>query len=150
MTKMLVLVFLVSSSFAPNRVVSGGPAPADLAAGLADPNAVVRASAAKAIGASELATATPAIPVLVEALDDEAPAVSKATEDAILSLAKRAAPLVLRQLSEVQLADGDGGMGDVIVALGNAFADQDVAMGLTRGSPTDRRAAWIAAAIVLP
>jgi hypothetical protein len=107
---------------------------ADLAAGFVDPSPEVRAAAAAKVGTADLIAAAAAIPVLVEALDDEAPAVRAAARAAILDLANRAVPSVLRDLTEAPMTEGPDSVAGVVLLLGPALTPSDLAHALSSGA----------------
>ena len=134
----LIVVLLIRTGADPVR--AGEPAPSDVVAGLLDPHADVRAAAAARLGSADLLAAAPAIPVLVEALDDEVRAVAQASQDAIVALADRAAPVLFEDLDEVA---GHGAIAPLFAAMGDALGVEDIAAGLVAGSEDDRRVLFV-------
>src|SRR5262245_23401433 len=124
------------------------PAPADLVGGLLDRSPDARAAAAVRIGAAELTAAAPTVPVLVEALDDDAPAVAKAAHDAIVALATRAAPVLASAMAAAPLKDGESDVAQLLKMLGAAMTPSDLANALARTDEKGRSVAWLAVALV--
>ncbi len=138
------LAALVGVGSSPAR--GGAPAPSDVVAGLLDPRAEVRAATATRLGAADIVAAAPAIPALVEALDDEVPDVANAAQDAIVALANRAVSVVFEDLDA---AVGHESVSGVFVALGEAAGvTADFAAGLLEANETERRVLWVAMAIL--
>src|SRR5262245_3088125 len=129
---------------APHGVALGEPT--DPAAGLLDPAPEARATAAAKVGALDLVAAGPAIPVLVEALDDEAAPVRAAARTAILDLAGRAAPSVLRDLSEAPIGDGPDSAVIAVLRFGRALPLTELPRRLESGDH-DVRDVWLSMAL---
>jgi hypothetical protein len=101
------------------------------------PNAADRAAAATAVGARDLETAVAALPVLVEALDDESPAARAAAMRAITALAGKAVPTVVEEIASLRSppAPLKGDMLRALLMLSGNRDPNDFAAAVTGGAP---------------
>lgn len=142
-----VVLFVAATALGPRGAGADAPRASDPVEGLLAVSSDVRAAAAARIGSGDLVAAAPAIPVLVETLDDEVPAVAAAAERAIEALAQRALPVVEAELKVEPFDERAGSLTGVLLGLGDALSVTDLVTALAAGSAAERETLWLAFAV---